>query len=52
MVYMPHWPKPLGFRPSDMALDRVVKLLDNLGVLKKNYLQLYMLLELMVKVLL
>ncbi|CAH58089.1 bifunctional folylpolyglutamate synthase/dihydrofolate synthase [Ehrlichia ruminantium] len=31
MVYMPHWPKPLGFRPSDMVLDRIVKLLNNLG---------------------
>ena len=31
MVYMPHWPKPLGFRPSDMVLDRIIQVLDNLG---------------------
>ena len=31
MVYMPHWPKPLGFRPSDMVLDRIKQVLNNLG---------------------
>ncbi|MGN7619191.1 MAG: bifunctional folylpolyglutamate synthase/dihydrofolate synthase [Ehrlichia sp.] len=31
MVYMPHWPKPLGFRPSDMVLDRIIQVLNNLG---------------------
>ena len=31
MVYMPHWPKPLGFRPSDMVLDRIIQVLSNLG---------------------
>ncbi|KJV68776.1 bifunctional folylpolyglutamate synthase/dihydrofolate synthase [Candidatus Neoehrlichia procyonis] len=31
MVYMPHWPKPLGFRPSDLLLDRMIQVLNNLG---------------------
>ncbi|WP_339046323.1 folylpolyglutamate synthase/dihydrofolate synthase family protein [Candidatus Mesenet endosymbiont of Agriotes lineatus] len=31
MVRMPHWPKPLGFRPQDFDLDRIFKLLDRLG---------------------
>ncbi|QXK92009.1 bifunctional folylpolyglutamate synthase/dihydrofolate synthase [Neoehrlichia mikurensis] len=31
MVHMPHWPKPLGFRPSDLLLDRMIQILNNLG---------------------
>lgn len=31
MVRMPHWPKPLGFRPQDFGLDRMLKLLSKLG---------------------
>lgn len=28
---MPHWPKPLGFRPQDFGLDRISNLLNRLG---------------------
>ncbi len=28
---MPHWPKPLGFRPQDFTLDRMSQLLNRLG---------------------
>ncbi|MDN5247550.1 MAG: folylpolyglutamate synthase/dihydrofolate synthase family protein [Wolbachia endosymbiont of Tyrophagus putrescentiae] len=31
MIHMPHWPKPLGQRPSDYSLDRIKNLLNKLG---------------------
>lgn len=31
MVRMPHWPRPLGFRPQDFTLDRISNLLNSLG---------------------
>ena len=35
MVYMPHWPKPLGLAPADLVCDiipgRMKRLMDNLG---------------------
>lgn len=31
MIYMPHWPKPLGSRPRDFSLERIRGFLDRLG---------------------
>ncbi|MGL9758982.1 MAG: bifunctional folylpolyglutamate synthase/dihydrofolate synthase [Wolbachia sp.] len=31
MIYMPHWPKPLGNRPNDFSLDRIKSFLNKLG---------------------
>ncbi|WP_264374486.1 MULTISPECIES: bifunctional folylpolyglutamate synthase/dihydrofolate synthase [unclassified Wolbachia] len=31
MIYMPHWPKPLGSRPKDFSLDRIKSSLNRLG---------------------
>lgn len=31
MIYMPHWPKPLGSRPKDFSLDRIKSFLNKLG---------------------
>ncbi|WP_047759587.1 MAG: bifunctional folylpolyglutamate synthase/dihydrofolate synthase [Wolbachia endosymbiont of Armadillidium vulgare] len=31
MMYMPHWPKPLGSRPKDFSLDRIKSFLNRLG---------------------
>jgi dihydrofolate synthase/folylpolyglutamate synthase len=31
MVFMPDWPKPLGSKPIDFGLERVLELLDRLG---------------------
>jgi dihydrofolate synthase/folylpolyglutamate synthase len=31
MIYMPHWPKPLGSRPKDSSLDRIKGFLSKLG---------------------
>jgi len=31
MIYMPHWPKPIGRRPRDYSLDRIKNLLNKLG---------------------
>ncbi len=31
MVFMPHWPKPLGSKPIDFGLERVLELLKRLG---------------------
>ncbi|WP_341808279.1 folylpolyglutamate synthase/dihydrofolate synthase family protein [Wolbachia endosymbiont (group E) of Neria commutata] len=31
MIYMPHWPKPLGSRPKDFSLDRMKSFLSKLG---------------------
>lgn len=31
MIYMPHWPKPLGSRPMDFSLNRIKSFLDKLG---------------------
>ncbi|WCR54193.1 MAG: Dihydrofolate synthase/folylpolyglutamate synthase [Wolbachia endosymbiont of Ctenocephalides orientis wCori] len=31
MIYMPHWPKPLGNRSKDFSLDRIKSFLDKLG---------------------
>lgn len=31
MVFMPHWPKPLGSKPIDFGLERVEELLHKLG---------------------
>lgn len=30
MIYMPHWPKPLGSRPKDFSLDRIKSFLNKL----------------------
>ncbi|WP_395463335.1 bifunctional folylpolyglutamate synthase/dihydrofolate synthase [Wolbachia endosymbiont of Cantharis cryptica] len=30
MIYMPHWPKPLGSRPKDFSLDRIKSFLGKL----------------------
>ncbi|MBA8756578.1 bifunctional folylpolyglutamate synthase/dihydrofolate synthase [Wolbachia pipientis] len=30
MIYMPHWPKPLGSRPNDFSLDRIKGFLSKL----------------------
>ncbi|ACN95786.1 bifunctional folylpolyglutamate synthase/dihydrofolate synthase [Wolbachia pipientis] len=30
MIYMPHWPKPLGSRPNDFSLDRIKSFLSKL----------------------
>ncbi len=30
MIYMPHWPKPLGSRPKDFSLDRIKSFLNRL----------------------
>lgn len=31
MIYMPHWPKPIGSRPKDFSLDRIKSFLNRLG---------------------
>ncbi|MBS9531484.1 MULTISPECIES: bifunctional folylpolyglutamate synthase/dihydrofolate synthase [unclassified Wolbachia] len=31
MIYMPHWPKPIGSRPKDFSLDRIKSFLNKLG---------------------
>lgn len=31
MVFMPDWPKQIGYKPIDFGLDRVLELLDRLG---------------------
>jgi dihydrofolate synthase/folylpolyglutamate synthase len=31
MVFMPDWPKPLGSKPIDFGLERILELLDRLG---------------------
>ncbi|MGL9717365.1 MAG: bifunctional folylpolyglutamate synthase/dihydrofolate synthase [Wolbachia sp.] len=31
MIYMPHWPKPLGSRPKDFSLERIKSFLSKLG---------------------
>ncbi len=31
MVFMPHWPKPLGSKPIEFGLERIEGLLDKLG---------------------
>ncbi|WP_341813278.1 folylpolyglutamate synthase/dihydrofolate synthase family protein [Wolbachia endosymbiont (group B) of Germaria angustata] len=31
MIYMPHWPKPIGNRPKDFSLDRIKSFLNKLG---------------------
>ena len=31
MVAMPHWPKPLGFRPQHYSLERLLEILDLVG---------------------
>ncbi len=31
MIYMPHWPKPLGRRPKDFSLERMKSFLSKLG---------------------
>ncbi|QKX02400.1 bifunctional folylpolyglutamate synthase/dihydrofolate synthase [Wolbachia endosymbiont of Dirofilaria (Dirofilaria) immitis] len=31
MIYMPHWPKPLGSRPKDFSLKRIKSFLNKLG---------------------
>ncbi|QOD38723.1 bifunctional folylpolyglutamate synthase/dihydrofolate synthase [Candidatus Wolbachia massiliensis] len=31
MIYMPHWPKPLGHRPKDFSLDRIKSFLSKLN---------------------
>ncbi|NSM56202.1 bifunctional folylpolyglutamate synthase/dihydrofolate synthase [Wolbachia endosymbiont of Atemnus politus] len=36
MIYMPHWPKPLGSRPKDFSLERVKSFLSKLGSPEKK----------------
>ena len=36
MVYMPHWPKPMGFRPNDYSIERVLDALCILGNPQKD----------------
>ncbi|MDM8335229.1 bifunctional folylpolyglutamate synthase/dihydrofolate synthase [Wolbachia pipientis] len=31
MIYMPHWPKPLGRKPKDFSLERIKSFLNILG---------------------
>lgn len=31
MIYMHHWPKPIGSRPKDFSLDRIKSFLNKLG---------------------
>ncbi|WP_343289469.1 folylpolyglutamate synthase/dihydrofolate synthase family protein [Wolbachia endosymbiont of Encarsia formosa] len=31
MIYMPHWPKPIGSRPKDFSLDSIKSFLNKLG---------------------
>ncbi|MCA7010006.1 bifunctional folylpolyglutamate synthase/dihydrofolate synthase [Wolbachia endosymbiont of Tribolium confusum] len=31
MIYMPHWPKPIGSRPKDFSLNRIKSFLNKLG---------------------
>lgn len=31
MIYMPHWPKPIGSGPKDFSLDRIKSFLNKLG---------------------
>ncbi|WP_341820987.1 folylpolyglutamate synthase/dihydrofolate synthase family protein [Wolbachia endosymbiont (group A) of Myopa testacea] len=38
MIYMPHWPKPLGSRPKDFSLDRIKSFLNKLGNPEKKML--------------
>lgn len=36
MIYMPHWPKPLGRRPKDFSLERMKSFLSKLGSPEKK----------------
>ncbi len=36
MIYMPHWPKPIGSRPKDFSLDRIKSFLNKLGKPEKK----------------